>query len=170
MVIQQTITEMRFAFIIILLALFALGCDPDKPALPQTPLDPEILTVHNKWRSLVGVADLEWSANLAKKAMVLVDGNTCEWTINTEGLGQNSISSGASATPEFLVDIWANIGFQYYIYDLDSCTFPLLGGQPDDTCDSYKQVVEVSKEGDEILFDIGTSFKASLQYFSKTVI
>ncbi len=131
---------MRLAYIIFSGAIFALGCESDTPIVQQPPSDPEILIAHNKWRSWVGVADLEWSEDLAKKAMALVDGSSCEWTINSEGLGQNFISSGTSATQEDLVDSWAR-GFQYYIYDLDSCTFPLLGGHPDDFCNSYKQVV-----------------------------
>jgi len=130
---------MRFAFIF-LLAIFALGCNSDKPQIIPPPSDPQILIAHNKWRSFVGVADLEWSEDLAKKAMALIDNSTCLWTINTEGLGQNSIRGGDVNTSEDFVDTWAS-GFQYYIYDLDSCTFPLLGGTPDDFCDSYKQVV-----------------------------
>ena len=131
---------MRSASIVFLIALFILGCDSDEPTLPQTPTDPEILTAHNKWRSFVGVADMEWSEDLAKKAMALVDGNACEWTINTEGLGQNSISGGDFNTSEEFVDSWAR-GFQYYIYDLDSCTFPLTGVTPNGNCDHYKQIV-----------------------------
>ena len=135
---------MRLAYIIFLIAFFILGCDSDEPqAIPPSP-DPEILVAHNKWRSRVGVADLEWSEDLAKKAMALIDNNTCLWVNNTEGLGQNTTRittlMGDPPTPQSVADSWAS-GFQHYIYDLDSCTFPLLGGLEQMACDSYKQVV-----------------------------
>ena len=126
---------MRLAYIIFLIALFTLGCDPDKPqVIPQTLPDPQILVAHNKWRSFVGVADLEWSDELAKKAMALLDNSTCLWIINTEGLGQNSTRGRDSQTPEEVIDFWANIGFQDYIYDIDSCI-------SNELCDWYKQIV-----------------------------
>ena len=90
------------------------------------------------------MADLEWSEELAKKAMALVDGNTCEWIMNTEGLGQISTRisfAGNPPTPESVTDSWAGSGFRYYIYDLDSCTFPLTGVTPNGNCDRYKQIV-----------------------------
>ncbi len=131
---------MRLAHMIFLISLFVLGCDSDTPIVMQPPPDPQMLIAHNKWRSRVGVADLEWSEDLAKKAMALVDGNSCNITINSEGLGQNNVGSAAFDTPESIVDTWAG-GFQYYIYDLDSCTFPPLGGTPVNYCDSYKQII-----------------------------
>ncbi len=128
---------MRLAYIIFLAFLFILelGCDSDTPIVMQPPPDPEILIAHNKWRSRIGVADLEWSEDLAKKAMALLDGSTCVWTDNTEGLGQNSSTinfAGAPPTPESVIDVWA-LSFQDYIYEIDSCTLS--------SCDFYKQIV-----------------------------
>ena len=128
---------MRFNHIIFLIALCTLGCDSDEPKIIPPPSDPQVLIVHNKWRSRVGVADLEWSADLADKAKALIDDGTCVLTKNTEGLGQNSIFDLVGSNADVIVDSWANIGFQYYIYDLDSCTFQSgFNG-----CNSYKQII-----------------------------
>lgn len=127
---------MRFASIIFFAALFILelGCDSETPIVMQPPPDPEILIAHNKWRSVVGVADLEWSEDLANKAMALLNGSTCELFINTEGLGQNGSHSFGGLNAEEVIDIWAS-NIQFYDYDSDSCT-ALIGN-----CESYKQIV-----------------------------
>ena len=116
-------------FLAVLLSLFILvpGCGSDEPILPKPPMDSQMLIAHNQWRALVGVAELEWSKDLAEKALALIKTDSCETLMNTEGLGQNTLSLGSSVTQEFIVDAWAKIGSQYYIYDLDSCTFPPLG-------------------------------------------
>ena len=125
---------MRFTYLIIMLALFALGCDSDEPQAIPPPSDPQILITHNKWRAVVGVADLEWSENLAKKAFALLDGNACEIKNNTEGLGQLGSFAFMGFDAEDVVDSWAS-SIQNYNYDLDSCT--ATAGN----CDSYKQIV-----------------------------
>ena len=137
---------MRITHSFLLAALFSLfilvpGCGSGEPVIPKSVGDLEILIVHNQYRALVGVAGLKWSEDLAEKARALIKTDSCVMLMNTEGLGQNTLSSTASVTQEFVVDLWAIIGSQYYIYDLDSCTFPLLGGHPNDECDAYKQIV-----------------------------
>ena len=128
------ISHSFFLAVFFSLFILTLGCDSDEPALPKSPLDPQILIAHNQYRALVGVAGLEWSADLAAKALALVDGSACDLTFNTEGLGQNVSRPPDSFTAEEIVDMWAN-SIQFYDYDSDSCT-ALIGN-----CDSYTQIV-----------------------------
>ena len=76
---------MRLAYIVLLasLLILELGCDSDTPIVMQPTPDPQILIAHNKWRSFVGVPDMEWSEDLAIKALTLLDGSTCNIANNT---------------------------------------------------------------------------------------
>ena len=125
---------MRLAHMIFLISLVVLGCDSDTPIVPQPPPDPQMLIAHNKWRFLVGVTDMEWSEDLAKNALALLDGNTCNIIDNPDGFGQNNVVGLESQTMEEITDLWA-MRLQFYDYVSDSCT------HQSGNCDSYKQIV-----------------------------
>ena len=136
------ITHLFFLAALYSLFILALGCNSDEPVLPKSTADSELLILHNQYRALVGVAGLEWSDDLAKKARALLTTDSCVTLMNTEGLGQNNYSVVHSVpgetTPEQVIAIWVT---DKYIYELDSCAKPVLGGYDVDLCGAYKQVI-----------------------------
>ena len=128
------ITHIFFLPAVFSLFILALGCGSDEPVIPKPPGDPQMLIAHNQYRALVGVAGLEWSEDLAAKAIALLEASTCMITNNSEGLGQNSMLAQESFSMEEITDVWAS-NLEFYDYENDSCT-TLTGN-----CDSYKQIV-----------------------------
>lgn len=135
---------LKFLFLAVLLTI-SISCvsyqrvDTDRRTSPElTVLEKEeLLSEHNKWRSIVGVPPLKWSKfleDMAKDwAYKLSTVYNCKMIHRSSNYGENIYWSNFQSTPKKVVAFWANERFDYD-YASNSC-------KKDKVCGHYTQLI-----------------------------
>lgn len=134
----------QFLFVILLLIVVSCGDDDDDDNNDQNlnqddPIEASaeqiIVDKHNEFRSAVGVADIEWSDELAQSAQDWADqlAVNCDFEHSDSGFGENIwLGTTGFFTPNDVVNSWGE-EIDFYDEDNNSCE----GGE----CLHYTQIV-----------------------------